>query len=120
MTIVTFERHVRLPLPLCSCYARLCLFLAKVDGKLTADNSGSFSVLTPNWGNFSLFFEEDPLLGTCLTPDMTDIDAMSLGGDWIETCFPDDEDGVAAAKIIQIIFLQNLSFPLLWPLVLAI
>ena len=75
------------------------LLLAKVDGKLTADNSGSFSVLTPNWGNFSLFFEEDPLFGTCLTPDMTDIDAMSLGGDWIETCFPDDEEGVAAAKI---------------------
>ena len=80
---------------------RLCLFLAKVDGKLTADNSGSFSVLTPNWGNFSLFFEEDPLFGTCLTPDMTDIDAMSLGGDWIETCFPDDEV-VAAAKIRHI------------------
>ena len=77
-------------------YAYSC---KKVDGKLTADNSGSFSVLTPNWGNFSLFFEEDPLFGTCLTPDMTDIDAMSLGGDWIETCFPDDEEGVAAAKI---------------------
>ena len=91
---------------------RLCLFLAKVDGKLTADNSGSFSVLTPNWGNFSLFFEEDPLFGTCLTPDMTDIDAMSLGGDWIETCFPDDEEVVAAAKIRQILFFSIFAFAL--------
>ena len=102
---------------------RLCLFLAKVDGKLTADNSGSFSVLTPNWGNFSLFFEEDPLFGTCLTPDMTDIDAMSLGGDWIETCFPDDEV-VAAAKIRVFLPCNALTFRtefifflLLWPLV---
>ena len=48
--------------------------------------------MTPNWGNFSLFFEDEFfLLGACFTPDMIDIAAMSLVGDWMDTCLPDEE-----------------------------
>ena len=47
--------------------------------------------MTPNWGNFSLFFEAEFLLGACFTPDMIDIAAMSLVGDWMDTCLPDEE-----------------------------